>query len=162
MLRAKDIINESRVNEADVLRRNHLQPTYSRNHYDSRDKVIIDDADDDIDTLDGRINARGRAEPLRKKYVDDARQQNNRKEICDKYIPILNELGKKLDQEGFWRLKYDIESLVAKLEDDVNPEVLGMDLNFRTNQSDVRRPIHVGDPILNRRDYYGHNQAWSR
>ena len=162
MLRVKDIINESRVNEEDVLKRNPLQPTYRKEHYDSRDKVIIDDAEDDIETLDGRINARGRAEPLRTKYVDAARKQNNRKEICDKYIPILNELGKKLDKEGFWKLTCDIQSLIAKLEDDVNPEVFDMGLNFRSNQRNVRRPIYVGDPILHRRDYYGHEQAWSR
>lgn len=162
MFRAKDIVScYCRINESDVLKRNPLQPTYRKDHYDSRDKVIIDDFDDDIGTLDGRINARGRAEPLRAKYVDDARKQNNRREICDKYIPLLNELKDKLEQEGFWKLTYDVDSLVAKLEDDVNPEVFDMDLNFRVNQRNVRRPIHVGDPILHRRDYYGHEQAWS-
>lgn len=161
MLRAKDILLESVIGESDVLRRNPLQPTYRKEHYDSRDKVIVDDLGDDIETLDGRINARGRAEPLRTRYVDDARRHNNRKEICDKYVPILNELGKKLEQEGFWRLTNEIESLVAKIENDVNPEVFDMDLNFRSLQRDARRPIHVGDPILHRRDYYGHKPAWS-
>ena len=160
MLRAKDIILESAINEEDVLKRNPLRPTY-RDDY-SQDTVVVDDFGDDIDTIDGRINARGRAEPLRTKYVDNARVQNNRREICEKYIPILNELGAKLDQEGFWRLKFDIEKIIASLENDVNPEVFDMDLNFESNQRNVRRPIHVGDNLLNRRDYYGHERAWTR
>lgn len=160
MLRAKDIIFESAINEEDVLKRNPLRPTYRDNY--SQDTVVVDDFGDDIDTIDGRINARGRAEPLRTKYVDNARVQNNRREICEKYIPILNELGAKLDQEGFWRLKFDIEKIIASLENDVNPEVFDMDLNFESNQRNVRRPIHVGDNLLNMRDYYGHERAWTR
>lgn len=162
MRRVKDVISESVVDEADVLKRNPLQPTYHDGHNDSRDKVIVDDFGDDIETIDGRINARGRAEPLRRKYVDDARKQDNRSKICSEYIPILNELAKKLEQEGFWKLTYDIESIVDKLENEVNPELFDMNLNFQSNQNNVRRPIHVGDPILHQRDYYGHERAWAR
>ena len=162
MKRIKDIISESAINEEDVLKRNPLRPMYSKYGATStQDTVLVDDMDDDIDTLDGRINARGRAEPVRKAYVDDARVGNNRKQICDKYVPILNELSKKLEQEGFDKISANVERLISDLVYDVNPDAYDLDFSREMNQAGVRRPIHVGDPYLKIRDYHGHNPAHS-
>ena len=141
MLRVKDIVrNQTQITESDVVRRNPLQPSYRKEHYDSRDKVVVQDLEDDIDTLDGRINARGRADEVRRSRVDAARRLNNKAEIYSKYAPILRELVKKLDSEGEWRLSKDAESLLSHLGD-----IVPSDYEVSKANRDARERIIVGD-----------------
>lgn len=157
MRRVKDIISESTpITEADVVKRNPLQPTVNREHFDNRDKVVVGDFEDDLDTLDGKINARGRASWLRQSDVDKARRMNNKVELFTNYEPILRELAKKLEDEGEWRLSLDVERIISSLEDIVPDE-----FDIRDAHRTTRERIFVGDPITHYPNYVGHKPAWS-
>jgi hypothetical protein len=151
MKRIKDLICES-----DVVERNPLKPTYNQS-FPPRDGVVVTDAEDDLDTLDGRINARGRAEPLRTRYVDAARRVQNRTDLYEEYLPILEELERKLEMEGFARVSTLVRTLIFELANEVLPEDDALD----SVKYNARRPIYVGDNILRDPGYYGHKKAWT-
>lgn len=148
MRRAKDIISESAsIVEADVLKRNPLRPTV--NDGNAADTVVVTDADDDIDTLHGRINARGRAEDVRRTYVDMGRRLNNAIEISRKILPEMKILREQIetyakDYDTVSKLK-DVEKI---LEEFIEYDGLGVDawdMNMKSAQKGLREPIYVGD-----------------
>lgn len=153
MKRVKEIISE-----ADVVKRNPLLPVTSTGRmYDDRDTVVVDDLSDDIDTLHGRINARGRADVLRSQEVDAARRLQNKSDIYDQYAPILKELMKKLNDEDEWRMANKVEMLLSELEDIVPYE---SDIDYAKKK--VRRPIHIGSQFGGGDTYVGHKAIWDK
>ena len=157
MLRVKDITaNGNRVDEADVVKRNPLVAKRVPAAFAQKDTVVVDDYEDDIDTLQGKINARGRADELRRRGVDRARKLSDLADICSAHIQPLYDLAKSLLAAGAREASEKAFALADTLA-----EISPSEEDIAKVASSVRSPIHVGDPVTKDPSYAGRRAAWS-
>jgi len=107
------------------------------------------------DSLDGRINLRGKASNLRDYEIERASHFDNLVKCYKNNAEILEKLSKDLYNEGEISLSYKVRDILDELEE-ISSE---SEEKLSVKQSEVRKPYHVGSGgIYGRPNYVGHER----
>lgn len=146
MQNTKQTVCEDNVDESDVL---HRHPAKIIPH----GKTVRDGLYGD-DSLDLKINQRGKASNLRDYEVSKASHYNNLIHCYDDNAEVLKKVADILDKENEDKLAHDLKNIIDELEE------LRDESDFQKDQlqSEVNRPYHVGDRYSS--DYVDHEKPY--